>query len=309
CPNFRQSRGYHDHVVTEDERDFPLAFNIITYENAKQTEHLLRAIWRPQNYYCIHVDAKSPGLHESLSNMASCFDNVALATVSHAVTWGHVSVMDAEIACMRDLLKHKKWKYFLNLTGRDFPIRTNYELVQIFKAYQGANDIEGITHGRPTSWTNHIYHQVEVLGYHAMIPTFIPKSSPPHNLTINKGTTHIAASREFVDFAVNDQRSIDLLEWLRDARVPDEMFWSTLNHNSMVLNAPGSYNGRLTVSRVKKWWYKGDKCQGSWIHGICSLGLRDLQEVRHAPQYFINKLHLEAHPLVFHCAEQWYRYR
>ena len=102
---------------------------------------------------------------------------------------------------------------------------------------------------RPTSWTNHIYHQVEVLGYHAMIPTFIPKSSPPHNLTINKGTTHIAASRAFVQFAVEDPRSQDLLEWLRDARVPDEMFWSTLNHN-MVLRAPGSYTGQYSTHRT-----------------------------------------------------------
>ena len=64
-----------------------------------------------------------------------------------------------------------------------------------------------------------------------------------------------------------------------------------------------------TMARVKKWWYKGDQCHGSWIHGICSLGLQDLPEVREAPQYFINKLHLEVHPLVFHCAEQWYRHR
>lgn len=72
---------------------------------------------------------------------------------------------------------------------------------------------------------------------------------------------------------------------------------------------PGKEEEQQTMSRVKKWWYKGDKCQGSWIHGICSLGLRDLQTVTKAPQYFINKLHLEVHPLVFRCAEKWYKHR
>jgi uncharacterized membrane protein HdeD (DUF308 family) len=43
-----------------------------------------------------------------------------------------------------DLWKYnKKWKYFINLTGQEFPLRTNYELVKILKIYNGSNDIEG----------------------------------------------------------------------------------------------------------------------------------------------------------------------
>ena len=39
--------------------------------------------------------------------------------------------------------KRKKWKYFINLTGQEFPLKTNYEIVQILKAYKGANNEEG----------------------------------------------------------------------------------------------------------------------------------------------------------------------
>jgi hypothetical protein len=44
---------------------------------------------------------------------------------------------------MEELWKrHKTWKYFINLTGQEFPLKTNYELVKILQAYNGANDVE-----------------------------------------------------------------------------------------------------------------------------------------------------------------------
>lgn len=36
-----------------------------------------------------------------------------------------------------------KWKYLINLTGQEFPLKTNKELVKILTAYKGANDILG----------------------------------------------------------------------------------------------------------------------------------------------------------------------
>ena len=44
---------------------------------------------------------------------------------------------------MEELWSHKKWKYFINLTGQEFPLKTNLELVRILTAYNGANDLEG----------------------------------------------------------------------------------------------------------------------------------------------------------------------
>lgn len=36
-----------------------------------------------------------------------------------------------------------KWRYFINLTGQEFPLKTNKELVKILKSFKGANDISG----------------------------------------------------------------------------------------------------------------------------------------------------------------------
>ena len=65
---------------------------------------------------------------------------------------------------------------------------------------------------------------------------------PPHNITAVKGGIHVALSRPFVDFAINNKLAKDLLEWCRKVEIPDELFFSTL-HNNPQLNIPGSYKG------------------------------------------------------------------
>jgi len=146
CDCFRSDLGYFESPedTTDEERRFPIAFSVLTYENLEQTERLLRLIYRPHNIYCIHVDAESSAeLHKGLEAIASCLDNVFIAKPPIAVKWGKVSIVHAELLCMRRLLKYKRWKYFINLVGRDFPLRTNLELVKILTAYNGSNDVDG----------------------------------------------------------------------------------------------------------------------------------------------------------------------
>ena len=49
-------------LVTEpkNDGDFPLAFGIMIYNNFEQVDQLFRIIYRPQNYYCFHIDDSSP---------------------------------------------------------------------------------------------------------------------------------------------------------------------------------------------------------------------------------------------------------
>ena len=42
--------------VTPFEKDFPLAFNLLVYHNFEQVEELFRTIYRPNNFYCFHID-------------------------------------------------------------------------------------------------------------------------------------------------------------------------------------------------------------------------------------------------------------
>lgn len=147
CECFRSRLGYFTEAdTTPEERAFPLAFSLLTYENLQQTERLLRLIYRPHNAYCVHVDRKSDGaMHDGVEALAACLPNVLVARPAVNVTWGEISVVRAELLCVERLLAHSDvpWRYFMNVVARDMPLRTNAELVQILTAYNGANDIDG----------------------------------------------------------------------------------------------------------------------------------------------------------------------
>lgn len=143
CVEFVRRRSYITDSLTSEEKDFPIAFSLLVYKDIVQVERLLRAVYRPQNYYCFHVDKKAePEYRHHLRNVVRCFDNVFIAPSSVDVEWGDFSVIEAELICIKELLKYK-WKYFINLTGQEFPIKTNLQLVKILKSFEGANDIQG----------------------------------------------------------------------------------------------------------------------------------------------------------------------
>ena len=142
CNAYIKTRKYIMKPVSSEEANFPLAFTLSVYTNAGQIEQLLRAIYRPQNYYCIHVDLKAADLvYQSLYKITGCFRNVFLSSKRYDVIWGMFSVLQPELQCMEDLLKRKGWRYLINLTGQEFPLKTNEDIVKILNVYNGSNAI------------------------------------------------------------------------------------------------------------------------------------------------------------------------
>ncbi len=145
CDDFLHRGGYLEHTITEDEKEFPIAFSILVYEQVHQMERMFRMIYRPQNVYCIHIDTSAtPSTYTAVLSLAMCFPNVFVATRLVHVEYGMFSVLEAELNCVSDLLKHSiKWKYFINISGCEFPLQSNWELVKIFQTYNGSNDVYG----------------------------------------------------------------------------------------------------------------------------------------------------------------------
>lgn len=144
CENFRGGRGYIEHPLSQMELDFPLAFGIIVYRDIEQAERLLRAIYRPHNFYCFHLDLKmSQKERTAFERIARCLNNVFISEKSVNVTWGQFSVLETELLCMEKLWQYKRWKYYINLTGQEFPLKTNREIVAILNSLDGANIVDG----------------------------------------------------------------------------------------------------------------------------------------------------------------------
>ena len=111
----------------------------------RNLELSLATIFRPQNSYCVHVDHKSSSLFRStVANLLECYRSrypgsyIYPATMSYDVYWGHFSIVQAELICMRDLLTNgRKWSYALNMAGSEVMLATNLELVNILSQGEG----------------------------------------------------------------------------------------------------------------------------------------------------------------------------
>ena len=124
-----------------------------------QVWRLLRSIYRPHNYYCIHFDKKSPEFYQKwlMKKIATCIPPEEAKNVffipSISVYHSYMSVLDADLACMKALWelppkdpasKSPPWKYLINLTGQEFPLKNNLELTRILRVLNNANLIEQV---------------------------------------------------------------------------------------------------------------------------------------------------------------------
>ncbi|RUS71568.1 hypothetical protein EGW08_020671 [Elysia chlorotica] len=313
CERFIQTRGYITSPLTLEEEEFPIAFSLIVYKDIEMVERLLRSVYRPQNRYCIHVDLKAdPEFLMAVKAVARCFrDNVRMSSERVAVKWGTFSVLEPELICMRDLLavdsgqapglawgwtkggagrERPKWKYFLTLTGQEFPLKTNFELVKILKAFNGANNQEGtIETAEKERWE-------------------VP---PPHGIRPVKGSIHTIINRATVDFIINSPVAKDFLAWLWDTKFPDETLFASINYNPQ-LGIPGTYNGsdmeRVTqFARFKKWYIEPwvRVCPSRLVvRDICILSIGDLRDLAESPNLFANKFFLDQDRIVVGCLEE-----
>ncbi|XP_033758606.1 beta-1,3-galactosyl-O-glycosyl-glycoprotein beta-1,6-N-acetylglucosaminyltransferase-like [Pecten maximus] len=295
CEKFKRQMHYITSSLTEEEENFPIAYSMIVFKELEQTERLLRAIYRPQNFYCIHIDSKSPNdFRDTLTGIAGCFDNVFITNISVDVRWGTFTVVEPELICMKELWKYKSWKYLINLTGQEFPLRSNAELVKILKVYNGANDLEGTVKRANTGrWAK--------------------AGSPPAGIRPVKGSVHITVNRDFVDYVLHNQTAIDFLNWTRGVDIPDECFFASLNHNPH-LGIRGTYKGEPETStdvkpfltRFKNWggepfdW----PCHGKRVRMICIFGVEDLPLLAQRPELFVNKLYWDFEPFALDCMEE-----
>lgn len=318
CDKFRKARGYIMTSSTQMESDFPLAFNILFHKNTEQLERLLRVLYRPQNQYCIHVDRKTPdNVLESVENIANCFDNVFVASKLEIVIYASHTRLLADINCMRDHIeRNTEWKYLLNLASSELPLRTNLELVQILNIFNGSNDIHEVflTLDKSRFKQKHFtYIDLREKTGH-IIHTKKAKEEPPSGLTITKGNAYNVFSRAFIEFALQHEIALELLDWSADTLTPDEHYWATLNnlYSNGFLKTPGGFEGypdkKPYIGRYIGWNSEKskDRCAAKrYVHNVCVFSIEDLPKLKTQPQLIANKFDIEYDPIAYSCMEEW----
>ncbi|XP_029947876.1 beta-1,3-galactosyl-O-glycosyl-glycoprotein beta-1,6-N-acetylglucosaminyltransferase 7 [Salarias fasciatus] len=314
CSNLTRDLHFITKPLSLEEEAYPLAFIVTVHKELELFVRLLRAIYMPQNVYCIHVDAKAPSEYRTaVETLVGCFNNTFLSSRSETVTYAGFSRLQADVNCMKDLIKSEiGWKKVVNLCGQDFPVKSNLELVRYMqsKEWRDRNMTPGVKQPASMRYRTHLQHK-EITGSHvAPKGRGLRKGPPPHNLQVYFGTAYYALTRPFVEFVLKSPVAHDLLDWSKDTFSPDEHYWVTLNH---VKGAPGSHidGGWAGDIRAIKWRDQEGRahsgCKGHYVRDICVYGAEDLPWIINRNSMFANKFESKSFPEALDCLEQWQR--
>ncbi|XP_028857546.1 beta-1,3-galactosyl-O-glycosyl-glycoprotein beta-1,6-N-acetylglucosaminyltransferase 4-like [Denticeps clupeoides] len=317
CPKYTESRGYDDVVPSEEEREFPLAYSLVVHKNMPMVERIIRAIYAPQNVYCIHYDLKSSkAFIAALRSLVRCFSNIFIATRLEPVEYAHISRLKADLNCLSDLLNSPiGWKYVINLCGQDFPLRTNYELVKELEKLNGANMVETSRPSEAKKKRFQFRHELKDVPYeYQKLPviTAQAKGPPPHGIEMFIGSAYFVLARDFASYALKSQLAQDFLEWSSDTYSPDEHFWATLTR---VPGAPGEIarlgpdiTDLMSKTRLVKWSYLEGSlyppCTGTHMRSVCIYGAAELRWLLNYGHWFANKFDSKVDPVLIKCLEE-----
>ncbi|XP_062424502.1 N-acetyllactosaminide beta-1,6-N-acetylglucosaminyl-transferase-like [Rhea pennata] len=314
CSEYVARSRYITRALSAEEAAFPLAYIMTLHKEFETFERLFRAVYMPQNIYCIHVDQKAPvAFQQAVRRLVGCFPNVFLASKMEQVVYGGISRLRADLNCMRDLLASAvPWKYLLNTCGQDFPLKTNREIIRFLKGFRGKNITPGVLPpAHVTVRTQFVHREQAQHNTSGLVTPKVRKAPPPHNLTIYFGSAYVAVTRPFVEFVLRDRRARDLLAWSEDTYSPDEHFWVTLNR---IPGVPGSMPNALWEGDLKavKWIDMEERhggCHGHYVRDICVYGTGDLKWLFNSSCLFANKFELRTYPLTVECLELRHRKR
>ncbi|KAM8859539.1 beta-1,3-galactosyl-O-glycosyl-glycoprotein beta-1,6-N-acetylglucosaminyltransferase-like isoform 1-T2 [Spinachia spinachia] len=315
CRTFKASRKYLTFPLSRVEEDFPLAYSMVVYHKVQNFERLLRAIYAPQNIYCVHVDKKSDAsVYSAISAITSCFPNVFMVSQRVDVVYAAWPRVQADINCMADLYNAKtKWKYFINLCGQDFPLKTNLEIVNALVSLKGVNNME--SEKMPEGKRYRVTHAYKIVNG-IIKSTGDVKEPPPFNIPILTGSAYIVVNRGYVRSVLEDGRIPAFIEWSKGTYVPDETFWATIQRMPGV---PGSkrpdpkydMTDMNAIVRMVKWQdHEGTvypKCHGHHVRGVCVYGFGDVQWLLEQHHLFANKFDTEIDPIAVYCLEKYLR--
>lgn len=120
-----------------------VAYFILAHKQPNQLKRFLEAIYAPQHYYLIHTDAKAHAdCHRMAKELAGAYPNVERMK-SINCRWSGYSQVRAHLLAIPHMLQMASdWSFFITLSGQDFPLRSQEEIVAYLSDKQEHNFVE-----------------------------------------------------------------------------------------------------------------------------------------------------------------------
>jgi hypothetical protein len=114
-----------------------IAYLIMAHKNPTQIERLIRKLDHPQFDVYIHLDKKTDA--EAYSHLAG-IQRVYFISNRIKVTWGGISIPDAVLSSMNEIMNSGRVYDFISLlSGQDYVLRSTDEIYAYFNKRKGKN--------------------------------------------------------------------------------------------------------------------------------------------------------------------------
>lgn len=209
-----------------------IAYFILVHRFPEQFKRLFRSIYQPGNSYVVHIDKSSgPALARDLAQFLAPYQGAAILPARNA-QWGGYSLVDAELRGMAALLKmDRNWTHYINLSGQDFPLKSQDYIRNFLAAHPGQQFIRALCQRseRPDTLNRVSHYFIERFGriFRTGIGRrFLPGAAP------YIGTQWKAVTRSFCEFVCNDAQADRFKAFYRRSFIADEAFFQTvlMNH-------------------------------------------------------------------------------
>ncbi len=208
-----------------------IAYFLLVHRFPEQFKRMFQAVYAPGNIYLVHID-KSSGkpLAQDIEAFLAPYQGVEILP-ARTVLWGGYSLVDAELRGMKRLLDMDAgWTHFLNLSGQDFPLKSQGYIRDYLSAHPDTQfmrcaDQQGI---RPDTMNrvSHVFIEVFRRMFRTGIARAFPRGATPYI-----GTQWKVVSRSFCEFACHDPLAVRFKRFYKRSFIADEGFFQTLLMN------------------------------------------------------------------------------
>lgn len=215
-----------------------IAYMILVHNFPEQFKRLFKAIYDPENYYLLHIDKKASSyLQKELKAFLQSYSNVFVVS-NRSIVFGGYSIVQAELDGMRYLLKvGLDWDYFINLSGQDFPLRSQKVIREYLAENKGRNYIKIVDQKlKRVNSMNNLHYYFEESG--SDIFQQANKRSYLENVIPYTGGKWMILSRECCSFICNNGEVKKYENFYRNTFNAHESFFQTVLMNT-------SFNGPL----------------------------------------------------------------
>lgn len=120
-----------------------IAYFILVHRFPEQFKRLFKVLYHSENHYLIHLDKKATiNIYNDIKDFLANFSNTYILE-SKNVVWGGYSMVQAELNGMNYLLKlNVQWDFFINLSGQDYPLKSQKIIREYLTQNKGSNFIK-----------------------------------------------------------------------------------------------------------------------------------------------------------------------